>query len=134
MARQRVFLLGLAALTMFIQGCTTPTSQPRAARPTFAHAAPQASTESWASVMPMPGTVHDTLAYARRDAALGMPPADGGYVYGSWRGSDRPSIERYFIVPLQRSPRSFLFFTSPGQYERRAPRVPSRAHPWHTAW
>ena len=134
MARHRFLLLGIAALSVLAHGCASTSDHTRVARPTFAQSAPQASTESWASVMPLPGTEHGTLAYARRDEALGMPSPDGGYVYGSWRGNERASIERYFIVPLQRSPRSYLFFTAPGQSERRGPRVPSRAHPWHTAW
>ncbi|MFI4915705.1 MAG: hypothetical protein ACIAS6_04260 [Phycisphaerales bacterium JB060] len=133
MARRRIYILGITGIAMAIQGCSTGTYT-RAERPTFAASAPRATAESWASVMPMPGGSSDALAYARRDTALGLPPPGSTPVAGAWRDQNRPSLERYWIVPLQRSPRSFLFFTAPAQHERRAPRVPSRAHPWRTAW
>ncbi|OAB60669.1 hypothetical protein AY599_27745 [Leptolyngbya valderiana BDU 20041] len=134
MARHRFFLLGLTGLALVVQGCTATRTHQRTPRPTFAQAAPASSTESWASVMPMPGVEQDSTALARRDVALGLPPPGFTSVSGSWRQNERPSIDRYWLVPLPRSPRTLLFFTSPAQRERRAPRVPYGAHPWHTAW
>ncbi len=135
MAISRTVLAALAALTLGVQGCSTPTAaHRRALQPSFDQAAPTVTTESWASVMPLPGIEHDTLAYARRDVALGLPPPGYARTAGAWQGDRRPSIGRYFFVPLSRSPRTFLFFDAPAQHERRAPRVPPGAHPWRTAW
>lgn len=124
----------MAAITMLVQGCSSPTVHARHQPPTFAQAAPTATTESWASVLPFPGVDQDRVAYARRDAALGLPPPGYAAVSGAWQADERPSLDRYRFIPLSRSQHTYLFFTTPAQHERRAPRVPRRADPWRTAW
>jgi|GEM_PF-5582971 len=124
----------MAAVSLLAQGCSSPTTHARHQPPTFAQAAPTVTTESWASVLPYPGIDQDRVAYARRDATLGLPPSGYASVSGSWQADDRPSLARYQFIPLSRSQSTYLFFTSPAQHERRAPRVPRRANPWRTAW
>lgn len=124
----------MLALTLGVQGCSTPAAHTRHQPPTFAQAAPSVTTESWATVLPLPGIEQDRVAYARRDTALGLPPPGYTSVAGAWQASERSSLTRYQFIPLSRSQHTFLFFTAPAQHERRAPRVPSRAHPWRTAW
>ena len=124
----------MVALTLGIQGCSTRAAHTRHQPPTFAQAAPTVTTESWATVLPWPGIEQDRLAYARRDTALGLPPPGYTGVAGTWRDSEKPSLTRYQFIPLSRSQHTYLFFTPNAQYERRAPRVPRRAHPWRTAW
>ncbi|MEO1277359.1 MAG: hypothetical protein AAFV77_00185 [Planctomycetota bacterium] len=122
---------------VFLSGCSTATPHARMIAPTFASATPAHSTESWASVMPNPAIGSSGLAIARRDQSLGMPAPGYVQVAGAWRGIERPSIDRYLLITVPRTERTFLFFSgSPSSpyNERRAPRVPRRAHPWHTAW
>jgi hypothetical protein len=138
MATVEFFRPAMAAGTVLsvlaLSGCATRQAHERHQLPAFAAAAPSTTTESWANVMPLPGVEQSTLAYARRDAALGLPPAGYASVAGAWRAEERPSLDAYRLIPLSRSHHTFLFFTAPTQHERRAPRVPYRAHPWHTAW
>jgi len=115
-------------------GCASPTPHARAAAPLFAQATPSQTPESWATVLPSPGVEQTTLAMDRRDQALGLPPTGYARVAGAWQAKDRPSVTNYVWVHVPRNDRSLLFFTPRAQHERRAPRVPRRAHPWHTAW
>jgi hypothetical protein len=138
MATRRPVLAALGAVTLLlamgVQGCASPTTYQRHQPPTFAQAAPTVTTESWATVLPLPGVQQDRLAYARRDTALGLPPPGYATVAGSWEASDRPSLDRYRFIPLSRSPHHLLYFGTPAQYERRTPWIPRRADPWRTAW
>lgn len=130
-------VLMVSLLAFGLSGCAGPGhAQPRAQAPTFAQAAPRAtlaSSESWASVLPLPGIEPDARASARRDVALGLAPAGFTRSAGDWPAAQPGSVERYFLVPLPRSQRTFLFFSS-STTERRAPRPPQRADPWRTAW
>ncbi|MEQ8845834.1 MAG: hypothetical protein RIB58_13375 [Phycisphaerales bacterium] len=103
--------------------------------PSFADAAPEAASESWAVVLSHPDVLASASAMTRRDTALGMPPAGMTRTAGAWLPAARPSLDRSVLIYLPRSDRSLLYFGTPGAHdERRAPRVPRRAYPWHTAW
>ncbi len=138
MATQRTarVTLGVATLllAMGLQGCSSPTTYRGHQPPTFAQAAPTTTTESWATVLPLPGVEQDRLAMSRRDTALGLPPPGYATVAGSWQDQERASLDRYRFIPLSRSQHTLLYFSAPAQHERRAPRVPRRADPWRTAW
>ena len=115
-------------------GCSSPTQHARPPAPTFAQAATTISTESWATVLPLPGTTPSALAMTRRDSALGLPTPGYTRAAEAWRQGDRPSLDGYTYIYLPRSDRTLLFFGASRQNERRAPRVPQRAYPWRTAW
>lgn len=137
MARRiRTHLLSalLAATGAIAGGCAVPATYSRAPAPSFAQATPSHTTESWATVLPLPRIEQSAAAMARRDDALGLPPSGYTRVAGAWRVGDRPTLERYLLIHVPRNDRTLLFFTPPAHNERRAPRVPRRAHPWHTAW
>lgn len=127
-------LAALLGVVVVATSCAPRQAHSRYQAPTFASAAQSSDVESWSSVMPMPGVEQTAMAYARRDEALGLPPAGYASVAGAWREQERPSLDGYRLIPLTRSHHTYLFFTAPAQHERRAPRVPHRAHPWRTAW
>lgn len=136
MASRRPALV-VSLLAMGLVGCASPKpAQPRAQAPTFAQATPRAtvaSSESWSSVLPLPGIEQDPRAYARRDVVMGLPQPGYTRSASDWPAAQPGSVERYFLVPLPRTQRTFLFFPT-STNERRAPRPPQRSDPWRTAW